>query len=297
MTYTITENPGFNSLEITFNEKPSAAIREALKALRFRWHKVKKLWYGYAKREAVEAALNSESGADTPDAAEIAPDEQPKTEQTAAERRELLERYREVLGRDCWPCDEHMTDYCTKNAAEIAQLPNGFLIAVEKQRIKTRFCFGYSDSAYNTDDFDRANDMAHHARTSEEYFITENMKAFRRQVENMNSDEYVMVLVTPYSGQPENSPLKSVRLLRRWDFRELAGITGTTTEYDDLNGTTIPLCECGRVFPAYIPTDEDKTIICETYRRAMDSHEKKIRQYLKRYGLTKVETWSYWRDR
>lgn len=37
MSYTITRNPAFNSLEITFTEKPSEAIRDALKALRFRW--------------------------------------------------------------------------------------------------------------------------------------------------------------------------------------------------------------------------------------------------------------------
>ena len=31
MTYTITENPSFNSLEITFDCKPEQAIRDALK--------------------------------------------------------------------------------------------------------------------------------------------------------------------------------------------------------------------------------------------------------------------------
>ena len=31
MSYTITRNPAFNSLEITFTEKPSEAIRDALK--------------------------------------------------------------------------------------------------------------------------------------------------------------------------------------------------------------------------------------------------------------------------
>lgn len=59
-TYTITHNPQFNSIEISFSGKPSEEVREALKALRFRWHGQKKLWYGYttddAAREAIEAA-------------------------------------------------------------------------------------------------------------------------------------------------------------------------------------------------------------------------------------------------
>lgn len=60
MTYTITNNAQFNSIEITFDTKPSETIREALKALRFRWHKQKGLWYGYTTeaevREAIEKA-------------------------------------------------------------------------------------------------------------------------------------------------------------------------------------------------------------------------------------------------
>lgn len=45
MTYTITNNSQFNSLEIYFDGKPSSAIRDALKELKFRWHGMKKCWY------------------------------------------------------------------------------------------------------------------------------------------------------------------------------------------------------------------------------------------------------------
>ena len=57
MTYTITKNADFNSLEIAFDGKPSEAIRDVLKAMRFRWHGVKKVWYGYKTEEEVRAAL------------------------------------------------------------------------------------------------------------------------------------------------------------------------------------------------------------------------------------------------
>ena len=57
MTYTITRNPEFNSLEITFDGKPAQVVRDALKALRFRWHGQKKVWYGYSTEEAIKAAI------------------------------------------------------------------------------------------------------------------------------------------------------------------------------------------------------------------------------------------------
>lgn len=58
MTYTIKTNPEFNSSEIYFEGKPSEAIREALKALRFRWHGVKRCWYGYRDEAAIRAAID-----------------------------------------------------------------------------------------------------------------------------------------------------------------------------------------------------------------------------------------------
>lgn len=71
--FTITNNAQYNSVEISFDEKPTEAIREALKALRFRWHSVKKVWYGYATEEAVKAAIEGQSGEMTANSTEAAP--------------------------------------------------------------------------------------------------------------------------------------------------------------------------------------------------------------------------------
>lgn len=56
--YTIVKNAQFNSLEISFDSVPSAAVREALKALRFRWHNIKRVWYGYTTEDAARAAID-----------------------------------------------------------------------------------------------------------------------------------------------------------------------------------------------------------------------------------------------
>lgn len=49
MNYTIAKNNQFNSLEVNFSGKPCEAIRSALKNIGFRWHSVRRIWYGYTK--------------------------------------------------------------------------------------------------------------------------------------------------------------------------------------------------------------------------------------------------------
>jgi len=73
MNYTITNNSQYNSLEIAFDGKPSAEVRDALKALRFRWHGVKRVWYGYATEEAVRAAIEGQGSEKTANSTEAAP--------------------------------------------------------------------------------------------------------------------------------------------------------------------------------------------------------------------------------
>lgn len=58
--FTISRNERFGSLEVTFEEKPTAAVREALKGLRFRWNGKRGVWYGFADETAVRAAICGE---------------------------------------------------------------------------------------------------------------------------------------------------------------------------------------------------------------------------------------------
>lgn len=61
MTYTISKNNQFNSFEISFDAKPSEEIRAALKALRFRWNSLKKVWYGFAPEEDIKKAIGNDT--------------------------------------------------------------------------------------------------------------------------------------------------------------------------------------------------------------------------------------------
>lgn len=61
MSYSIVINQKFNSLEISFTEKPSEAIRNILKGFKFRWNPNKSIWYGFADQKELEEALSGNS--------------------------------------------------------------------------------------------------------------------------------------------------------------------------------------------------------------------------------------------
>ena len=55
--FTITDNAEYGTLEIKFDGKPPKAVRDALKARDFRWHKIKGVWYGKGERADIVKAL------------------------------------------------------------------------------------------------------------------------------------------------------------------------------------------------------------------------------------------------
>lgn len=57
--FTITDNVEHGSLEISFDGKPSDEVRHVLKENKFRWHKVKKVWFGYTDRQTITDALHA----------------------------------------------------------------------------------------------------------------------------------------------------------------------------------------------------------------------------------------------
>ena len=80
--FTITDNAEYGTLEIKFDGKPSEAIRNVLKENKFRWHKVKGVWYGKSERadivKALQEAYKAEDKAEEPEA-------KPATDKTATE--------------------------------------------------------------------------------------------------------------------------------------------------------------------------------------------------------------------
>ena len=272
MTYTITKNPQFNSLEIMFEGKPSDAIRQALKDLKFRWHSVKKVWYGYASEEETRKAI------DTGKAEKKAP----VAKKVPVFDKELLRsEFAKVWKGDC-------LNRRVDEVAAYAVLPSGEIVTVDKQRIETRFCFG--ESGYDYDDAIKA---AQHARESNESFKSENMRDFKGRIEDiknvMNGTGRYTLTIASRQRRTDGYMIRSLN----WELTtDILDSLGGSAFLEELPGKVVNV----RGFESRIATAEELELILKAYETAAAAHEKKVDAYLKRYGTSKVHAWTYWID-
>lgn len=189
-------------------------------------------------------------------------------------QKDLRQKYEIVLA-DAWKnrngkIDTRMVNFCLKDASVIIPMSNGTLVAIDKPRIDKDFCFGYSTcgQGMSYDECQRTHQSA--ADNLAEYFKEENLKGFDsryREFVNGASEEnfHLSVHLTgKYWSQSEKNPLRNI-----------------TTD-------TVKMQE-----PV---TAEDIENYVEAVKFVRAEFEKKIDSYLKRYGTSKLRTWTYWVD-
>lgn len=186
---------------------------------------------------------------------------------TKENQKELKEQFR-TLQADVWGTGSRMIDYCTRKAEFVIKTEKGFFLEIEKKSIEKDFCFGYRLSSSDTEEYDSANAMAIHARKSEEYFIEENLKGIKQQIEYLENTTDSLCFTNHYCGQ-KNEVLKAITSHRPWE----------TAKPSDIE-----------------LSENDKALMIEAYKLQLENQKKKVSTYLKKYGLSKVHTWSYWQD-
>lgn len=181
-----------------------------------------------------------------------------------AEQKALKARYAALLAAEVWK-DQKMVDYCVKKTARIVELSDGALICIEKPAIKTRFCFGYHANVHYTEEISTAEEAAAHAAKSQEYFITKNLESMDAMLKALENSE---TGIRPrYSGTAESTKICALVFPEPWE--------PVPTGYRRL-----------------LPEDREK--LREAYRTERGEFAARLDAYLKRYGLSKVETWTYW---
>lgn len=166
--------------------------------------------------------------------------------------------------------DTKMVDYCTKKAAYIVELTNDHYYVIDKPSIEKDFCFGYGYCGVSTEeDYQDAAGMAAHARTSEKYFIDQNMQQLTEIMEDLKDDRYKILKRQHYLGQQESCKLISLDWVHWYDAPE--------TSDNAL-------------------TPEEIQAILAGYEEVKKQFTKRLNSYLKRYGLTKVNSWTYLSD-
>lgn len=187
---------------------------------------------------------------------------------------------------------QKMIDFCVNKVAAVAVLPSGEIVTVDKKSIETRFCFG--ESGY---DYEEAQAAARHAAQSQGYFRSENMSHFDKwisdleEARNMTGNYLLTINAGCYNGQTADCKLRSINFQR---ISKVLDDLGGSAFLADLPGHTITERGSGRNYR--IATREEVDAILTAYKEARAAHEKKVNAYLKRYGMSKVDTWTYWID-
>ena len=167
-----------------------------------------------------------------------------------------------------WGKDSKMYKFCKNEISNIFMFDDDTFITFPKRRINTRFCFGYHDSSENTDSYDNANKLANIARTKQDYFIEKNLEEINKEIQDYKENDVYIIGEKYTGGKKEVYLLTEKNLFYHFDKKE---------NYKKV-------------------TEKEKEEIIKILEIEKEKHIKKINAYLKRFGLSKVVSWSFWAD-
>lgn len=198
-----------------------------------------------------------------------------------ATQKELKEIYMDVIRNEVWE-DEHMQKYARKTCAYVVQLSNGNIISIDKPNIEKNFCFGMGwYGTYTQEQFEQAEEEAENARKNVNYFIDENMRQITDYIDNLKEcleQKMECYTYTHYTGQPDNSILKGYSITNICNNPEYnPGKWSACRDVEKLRS-------------------DDIQAIIEGLEEVEKAFMKRLNTYLKKYGLEKLNVWTYCRD-
>lgn len=181
--------------------------------------------------------------------------------------------------------DEKMRKWCINKTAYIIAY-NDAIYTIDKPSIETRFCFSYGFCGVSSEEEEQqADNMARHAAESVEYFKSENLKKVNSWLDDLHSIKEEM----QHPWAEGNHPRYMIATAKKYGGR-YAGYCWNdfaivdTSDAPLANGYTL----CDDI--AFI--DE----LIAGYEEVKKQFEKRLNAYLKRYGLSKIDTWSFLSD-
>ena len=185
----------------------------------------------------------------------------------AYEKQIIEQQYRKV-----WGNDEKMVKHYVSTTSNFFTSDDGIIITFDKPHIVTRFWI--PEHGY---DYDEKQGMAHDAARSIEYFVSKNMQQLENYDLIWSNDEYrsrAYIKRGRYINQPGDCAIGFILLADHCESERGLESQG----YRKL-------------------TDKEIDRLHEAENRRNALFEKRLRSYLKRYGLSKVSCGTYWADR
>lgn len=204
-------------------------------------------------------------------------------------QKELKAQYlQELKTNSIWRDSQRMQDYIFKKIDNVVEFENWYLYTIDKPHLERHFCFWYSDD-YDGSDFNRANELSEYARTNEQYFINKNLEILNRTIQDykeaLESERgfndwwcLPMMIVRPRSNDLSDCKICEVEWCHQWD------IESEKNRLARFDSELVPL------------TKKDIENVLDWLEQAKANFTKRLHTYLKRFWLSKLHTWTYWRD-
>lgn len=149
-----------------------------------------------------------------------------------------------------------------------------------KPSIQTRFCFGYGQNGIEADgDYDRAREQEKNMETNKKAFINANLEDLNKSIEDIET------FITQWKDKEEkffSSRYNKIFICKN-SYNHLAYLAWSW-DYENIRNTEMIIKEA---------TKEDLILIIEVYKQQIENFKKRLNTYLKRYGLSKLRTWTY----
>ena len=174
--------------------------------------------------------------------------------------------------------NQEMIDYCVNDCEYVVPLENGGILEINKPRIETRFCFGYGYCGMSTEEEEKnASDAARDTKEHSDYFLSENL-------DRSNIDRDLKLLK---EGRLETYETPRVAVMKK-DPNSNIWYYFFKSEYDighDDDAKNIVRL-----------TRKDKFELQRGLEIVRNSFLKRLNTYLKKYGTSKLHTWTYLSD-
>ena len=205
------------------------------------------------------------------------------------EKNELMERCRTEYAKR-WGSGSRMLECCMKQTDVVVPLENGGIVVLEKPRIETTFCFGYGFCGMTTEEeMDKAYEEESRIY-NERIFKKKNLEGINQQIYMLNGIRKL------------NFTNDELKRYPYWDATSLKAFI-LVNSYDSEDSIFIPhfyhISDLERVeknLEVYVPTEADVANILAGLEEQRERFSKRLDTYLKRYGTSKLRTWTYLRD-
>lgn len=174
----------------------------------------------------------------------------------------------------------------------VIKLKDNEYFAIPKPTIQTSFCFGYGlYGRASESEIKDAGEQAERARTSQERFIKENLRPIDNALATL---KYHLIKLDNFNKAQEYYN-KNEKIIRYIDTTYVPVIYSCrnerpfelSLEYTDRENATT------NKFVKRIATKDDLEKIIKAHEQVKEQFTKRLNTYLKRFGLKKLNVWTY----